>query len=151
MRFQKFTAVAVVLITSGFAQDSPEPSSSKENGRLSPDGKFLPKPANTDVEKAPYPEARLKEPGVRFDGEVLKTGTAEVDRRSLTVSPPRVKPAENHVAITMDRPQVASGESSFSNPRDAVGTTRVGPIISLITGGSNRIRKSPPQTQPKNP
>ncbi len=140
MRLQNFTAVAVVLITPGFAQNGPEPSSSKENGSLSPDGKFLPKPANTDVEIAPDPEAWLKETGVRFDGEVLKTGTAKVHRRSQTVSPPRVQPAENHRAITFS-----------SIPRDAIGTTGVGPIISLITGGSNRIRKSPPQTQPKNP
>ena len=114
MCFQKFTAVAVVLITPGFAQNSPDPSFSKDKGSLSREGKFQPKPANANVEKSPDPEARLRELGIRIEGEVLKIGTVEVDRKSQTVSlPAKLQMADGTIEYFLVNSKGKTHESLF--------------------------------------
>lgn len=151
MRFQSFTAVAVVLITSGFAQISPDPSFSRDKGRLSPEGTFQTK--NADVGNAPDPEARLEEPVIPIDVEVLKTGTVEVDQRSQTMSTPFAESAEDYMATTKDRPQEESGGSFSTSPWNAVTPTVDGPgftapperpLVAFITEGSTQVHNPRP-------
>lgn len=117
--FQRWFAPIPVLLTSalfsfGQTWGSPDQPVPADKGSLSPEGKFQPQPANSNVEKAPDPEARLKELGIRIEGEVLKIGTVEVDRRSQSVSfPAKLQMADGTIEYFLVHSKGKTHESLF--------------------------------------
>lgn len=89
--FQRWFAPIPVFLTSalfsfgqaGGSSDQPVPA---DKGTLNAAGKFSPKTDNSGI--APDPAGKLKDLGIRFDGDLLRIGAVELDRKSQTITLP---------------------------------------------------------------
>lgn len=83
----RYVIFAVVSAGRLVAQDAAQAPVPADKGSLSGSGKFEPKAVPSSA-AAPDPVARLSGPGIQHDGEKIKIGLAELDRKTRAVSFP---------------------------------------------------------------
>ena len=112
-----------------------------DKGALSSSGKFEPKKVPGPPQDAPDPMERLASAGIQLDGEMVKIGLVELDRKTRSVSfPARIQMTEGVIEYAVVHAQGKVHESLFvtdASPQDIH-------MACLLAGWTDKRGKEPP-------